>query len=207
MPLKQIYTTYNPHTSPPPAPFRYCPHCRTALAVRQIDHIPRSACPACGFIHFRNPAPAICLLIVKDGCVLLGKRRGDPGKGKWATPSGYIEYHDDFLSTAVREAREETGLDIEISAILNVTSSFHAPQYHFLAVYLLASVAGGELTPGDDLETAAWFPLSGSFPELAFPEDADILTAYAHSPLTGLPVDPDFTTDTIQSNREKPLAE
>lgn len=187
--LKQIYTTYNRQASPPPAPFHYCPYCRAELTVRQIDHIPRSVCPACGFIHFRNPAPAICLLILKDGCVLLGKRRGEPGKGKWATPSGYIEYDDDFLTTAVREAREETGLDVKINAILNVTSSFQSPRYHFLAVYLLASVVGGELLAGDDLEAVAWFPLSGPFPELAFPEDADLLAAYSQASLTGLPVD------------------
>lgn len=189
MPLKQIYIAYDRQAPAPADPYRYCPHCQTALQLQEIDHIPRSVCPACGFIHFRNPAPAVCLLIVKDGCVLLGKRRGDPGKGKWATPSGYIEYDDDFLTTAVREAREETGVDVEINAILNVTSSFQSPRYHFLAVYLLASVVGGELLAGDDLEAVAWFPLSGPFPELAFPEDADLLAAYAQASLTGLPVD------------------
>lgn len=189
MPLKQVYTTYDRLTSPSPAPFHYCPHCQTALVVKELDHIPRSVCPACGFIHFRNPAPAIALLIIKDGCVLLGKRRSDPGKGKWATPSGYIEYDDDFLTTAVREAKEETGLDIKLNAILNITSSFQSPQYHFLAVYLLATVVGGQLLAGDDLEAVAWFPLSGPFPELAFAEDADLLATYSQASLPGLPVD------------------
>ncbi|GAB4161952.1 MAG: hypothetical protein Fur0021_35740 [Candidatus Promineifilaceae bacterium] len=79
--LKQIYTTYNRQAFPPPAPFHYYPYCRADLTVRQIDYIPRAVCPACGFIHFHNPAPAVCLLIVKDGQALPGKQRGDSGKG------------------------------------------------------------------------------------------------------------------------------
>jgi ADP-ribose pyrophosphatase YjhB (NUDIX family) len=67
-----------------------------------------------------------------------------------------------------------------------------SPQYHFLAVYLLARVVGGELAAGDDLEEVAWFPLSGPFPELAFAEDADILAAYARMNFEGLAVDPEF---------------
>jgi ADP-ribose pyrophosphatase YjhB (NUDIX family) len=129
---------------------------------------------------------------VRDSHVLLGKRAGEPGKGLWATPSGYIEYEDDFLCTAVLEAKEETGLDVEIRSVLNVLSSFVSPKFHFLAIYLLAEVVGGELTAGDDTDEVAWFPLSGPFPELAFMEDAEILDAYSKSPWVGLAVEPKF---------------
>ena len=44
------------------------------------------------------------------------RRANEPGKGKWATPSGYIEFEDDYLSTAAREAKEETGLDVELQS-------------------------------------------------------------------------------------------
>lgn len=134
----------------------------------------------------------ISLLIVRDDQVLLGKRAGEPGKGLWATPSGYIEYEDDFLSTAVLEAKEETGLDVEIRSVLNVLSSFVSPKFHFLAIYLLAEAIGGELAAGDDAEEVAWFPLSGPFPELAFIEDAEILEEYSKNPLVGLAVEPRF---------------
>ena len=83
---------------------------------------------------------------------------------------------------------KETGLEVEIEAILNVTSSFTSPAYHFLNLYLLACVVGGELVPGDDLDAAAWFPLAGPYPELAFEEDVDILIACAKG-LKGLPVE------------------
>lgn len=192
MQMKQVYVAYDGKDRPAADPFKYCPCCKTALMVKDIDHRPRSACPSCGFIRFRNPSPAVSLLIVKDDQVLLGKRSGDPGRGKWAAPSGYIEYEDDFLTTAIREAKEETGLDVELKAILNVLSSFLSPRYHFLAVYLLAGVVGGELAAGDDLEAVDWFPLSGPWPELAFQEDADVLEAYSKTKSEGLPVDPNF---------------
>ena len=190
--MKQVYIAYNGEKSPAEDRFQYCPWCKTALIIKDVDHRLRPVCPSCGFIRFRNPAPAISLLIVTDDQVLLGKRSGEPGQGKWATPSGYIEYEDDFLTAAIREAKEETGLDVELRSIVNVTSSFLAPGYHFLALYLLACVVGGELAAGDDLEEVAWFPLSGPWPQLAFQEDIDLLTAYSRTRFEGLPIDHSF---------------
>ena len=190
--MKQVYVAYDGKEDPAADGFQYCPRCQTALTIKDIDHKLRPVCPNCGFIRFRNPAPAISLLIVKDDQVLLGKRGGEPGGGKWATPSGYIEYEDDFLSTAIREAKEETGLDVELKSIIQVVSSFVSPRYHFLAIYLLAGVIGGEIVAGDDLEEVAWFPLSGPWPELGFQEDVDVLEAYSRTRFEGLPIDPSF---------------
>jgi len=190
--MKQVYVAYEGKEDPAADKFRYCPWCKTALTIKDIDHKLRSVCPGCGFIRFRNPSPAVSLLIVQDDQVLLGKRGGEPGRGKWSTPSGYVEYEDDFLTTAIREAKEETVLDVEIKSIVNVTSSFVSPGNHFLAIYLLASVVGGRLAAGDDLQEVAWFPLSGPWPELGFQEDVDVLEAYARTRFEGLPIDPSF---------------
>ena len=190
--MRQVYVAYDREGHTAEDEFKHCPRCQTALTIKDVDHKLRSVCPSCGFIRFRNPAPVISLLIVQDDQVLLGKRSSEPGQGKWATPSGYIEYEDDFLTTAVREAKEETGLDVELQSIVQVVSSFSSPGYHFLAVYLLAGVVGGELVAGDDLEEVAWFPLPGPWPELEFQEDVDVLEAYARTELKGLPIDPGF---------------
>jgi ADP-ribose pyrophosphatase YjhB (NUDIX family) len=187
-PLRQVYRVYDPQQHPPADSFRYCPRCRADLTCRQVETRQRAVCPQCGFIHYQNPAPAVSVLITQGDRVLLGIRAGEPGKGKWATPSGYIEFEDDFLSTALREAREETGLEIEIKAILNVASSFLSPKYHFFAVYLLAEAVGGTLTPGDDMLEVGWFSPAGPLPELAFEEDAEILLRYAQGSLARLPV-------------------
>jgi len=186
--MRQVYVAYDGKDEPAADRFQYCPQCQTALTIKKVGRKLRSVCPSCGFIRFRNPAPAVSLLIVQDDQVLLGKRGGEPGRGKWGIPSGYIEYEDDFLTTAIREAKEETGLDVEIKSIIQVMSSFTAPGYHFLTVYLLAGVIGGELEAGDDVEEVAWFPLSGPWPDLGFQEDIDILEAYSKTRFEGLPI-------------------
>jgi ADP-ribose pyrophosphatase YjhB (NUDIX family) len=153
----------------------------------------RPSCPNCGFVQFRNPAPGVVVVIEKDERVLLGKRKGSFGKGQWGLPQGYIEFNEDFLTAAVREVKEETGLDIEIRAILNVTSNRLSPQLHTLAIVLLAQVKAGEPQAGDDLETLQWFPLKGPLPEMAFEADERIIARYHKMRLKdGLPVDPGF---------------
>ncbi|NBO23379.1 NUDIX domain-containing protein, partial [bacterium] len=49
-------------------------------------------------------------LIVRDGKVLMGKRKGSHGQGQWAFPGGHLEYSEDFKSCLTREVKEETGL-------------------------------------------------------------------------------------------------
>jgi ADP-ribose pyrophosphatase YjhB (NUDIX family) len=132
-------------------------------------------------------------VIEKDGYVLLGKRAGSFGKGKWGLPQGYIEFEEDFLTAAKREVKEETGLVVEIRAILNVVSNFLSPGIHTLAIILLASVKTGEPRAADDLEALDWFPLSGPLPKMAFEADEHIIRRVReinHQEI--LPVDPDY---------------
>jgi ADP-ribose pyrophosphatase YjhB (NUDIX family) len=131
--------------------------------------------------------------------VLLGKRGGNPGKGTWSLPSGYIDYEEDFLATAIRETKEETGLNVEVCSIINVVSSFLSPGFHFLGIYVVARVVGGELKAGDDLETVEWFPITGPLPEMGFQEDASIIEMYAKG-FTGLPVDPNYAGNIFATN-------
>jgi ADP-ribose pyrophosphatase YjhB (NUDIX family) len=190
MKIKQIFAHYE-QTGPSSAGFKHCPHCGTHLSLAESGHKQRPTCPECGFVQYHNPAPAVSMLILDQDRVLLGKRRGHPGKGTWALPSGYIEYEDDFLSAAIREAKEETGLDVEILSILNVVSSFVSPQFHFLGIYLVARLLGGHLAARDDLEDVDWFPIAGPLPEMGFQEDVTMIEMVAQG-ASGLPVDPDF---------------
>ena len=134
MQLDQVYSTYDWKENRGLDKFKYCPLCGTQFSLEQIAQKTRPVCPKCGFIFFRNPFPTVSVLVIHDNQVLLGKRLAEPGKGKWALPSGYIEFEDDFLSAAIREVKEETDLDIEIISILNVQSAFLPVEYHFLGV-------------------------------------------------------------------------
>jgi 8-oxo-dGTP diphosphatase len=168
---KQVFSHYE-RGGPSAGEFRYCPSCGASLALAERGGRQRPVCPACGFVQYQNPAPAVSILIVEDGRIVLGRRLGEPGRGTWALPSGYVEFDEDFGSTAVREALEETGLDITVRAVINVVSSFVSPRFHFLGIYVLADVSGGSIRSGDDLEEVAWFPLEGPLPALGFEEDA-----------------------------------
>lgn len=187
--LKQVYRHYQPLQAQPPSPYIFCPHCAAKLEPRPVGLRQRQSCPSCGFVHFINPAPSVVMLITQGRQVLLGLRSGSPGRGKWALPSGYIEYDDDFLSAGRREALEETGLSVKITAVDNVISSFVASNYHFLSITLRAAPTGGVLAPGDDLLEAAWFSVDDSLPELAFAEDADAIQRFKEGRSFSLPVD------------------
>ena len=188
MQLDSIYATYDWRENRGVDKFKYCPLCGTQFEQKQIVQKTRPHCPACGFIFYRNPFPTVSVLVFDDNKVLLGKRSGEPGKHKWALPSGYVEFEEDFLSTAIREVKEETGLEIEIISLLHVQSAFLPPEYHFLSIFLLAQEIGGSLTPGDDLEDVSWFSLAEPLPEMAFPPDRDLIQKYFNGQIESIKV-------------------
>lgn len=190
--MRQVYAHYDQRAEPAEGGFLYCPYCRAELVLKESGLRLRPTCPACGFVQFQNPAPTVSIVVADGDKVLLGKRLGPPGQGQWAFPSGYIEHDDDFLTTGLREVKEETGLDVEIEAIVHVLSSFLTPRWHFFSVFLLARPVGGELAAGDDLEAVAWLSPGDSLPEMAFQEDLDVLEAHWSGRLVRLPVDPGF---------------
>lgn len=193
MQIKQVFSIYNRNEGGNPGYFKHCPLCGTLLQLEERGGRQRPVCPNCGFVQFRNPAPGVVVLVEKDGRVLLGKRRGGFGDGKWGLPQGYIEFDEDFLTAAVREVKEETGLDVEIRSILNVVSNLLSPRLHTIAIVLLAGVVAGELYAGDDLETLEWVPLSGPLPDMAFEADERIIERFHLTNLEeGLPVDVDY---------------
>ena len=188
--MKPIYVKYKMQKYQAVNAFTFCPFCRAELVPVENGRRMRPTCPACGFVHFTNPAPAVSVLVVHEGNVLLGRRTGTPGAGKWALSSGYIEYDEDFLTAARREVKEETGLDVHLQAVIHVESAFLSPQYHFLTIYLLAEVVGGRLVAGDDFTAVQWFPVGGPLPEMAFLQDVALVERASQAQLAALPLDP-----------------
>jgi 8-oxo-dGTP diphosphatase len=189
--IKQVYAYYDRSQTYEVSGYKFCPYCQTELSSKESGGRERPTCPACGFIHFRNPLPAVCVVILDGNRVLLGKRTAPPGAGKWAIPSGYIEVEDDYISTAIQEAKEETGLDVEIQSVFNVLSSFYSPRYHFLVIYVIAKITGGTLQAGDDMAEVAWFQIGEALPDLAFQEDADFLQTLTKQEPKGIPIQQD----------------
>jgi len=191
---RQVFEAYSPRNDGIDATHAFCGACGIRNQVREIDGRLRAVCPACGRVAFRNPVASVSVLIVgADGRFLLCRRAPYAvDGGKWCLPCGFIEYDEDFLSAARREAREETGLEVEIVSLISAASMFHTPDRHDLAVVLLARPGGGELAPSDDIDDVRWFAFDERVPELAFEADAHVIARYRESPIEGLPVDPRY---------------
>lgn len=192
MNIRQVFTK-EIRNGEEPDHFNFCPHCAGPMAEKIENKVIRKYCPACGYIQYRNPLPGVTVLIFEDGKILLGKRGPASFRpGTWCLPGGFIEFEEDFITAAHREILEETGLEIEIKSIVNVVSNFLSSRLHSLVVVLQASVRGGQLQAGDDLEDLEWFPFKGDLPEMAFESDTYIIQRYAAEPIAGIPADESF---------------
>ena len=101
------------------------------------------------------------ILIEKDGKIVLIRRANDPFKGSRAIPGGFVDPGETAERAAVREAKEETGLDVEVTDIVGVYSDPERdPRGASLSVAFAAKVTGGELKGGDDASDAEWADLS-----------------------------------------------
>jgi len=152
---------------PPRRPARFCPLCATRLVSADDHGTMRPTCPACGFIAYRNPAPAVGVIVERDEKILLVRRKHEPMAGGWSLPAGFMEYGEAPEETARRETREETGLDVELTALFGAYRAGMDTGVPVLLVVYRAKVVGGRLEAGDDAEEAAWFARNER-PELAF---------------------------------------
>ncbi len=102
----------------------------------------------------RKPYVAVDMVLLrKDGSFVLVKRAFEPYAGCWALPGGLAEYGKSLEESAVREAKEETGLDVEIVRVLDVFSNPERdPRGHVVSVCFLAREKGGELRAGSDAQ-------------------------------------------------------
>ena len=156
--------------------YRFCPRCGHPLEQRKVGDRVRPVCPNCGFILYINPTPAAGTLVENDGHVLLIRRAVPPRAGYWALPAGYMEADESAEEAAIRETREETGLDVALDALLNVYSFEDATHQRGVLILYRAHVVGGELRPGDDAAEARWFA-----PYELPPEDQIAFSTHRHA--------------------------
>jgi len=186
----QVFTAYDRARSAEHG-WAYCPACGSGLIQPAKGHTAKTCTnPGCGFVLYRNPVPIVAVLIIDADRFLLCRRK--PGTfegGKWCLPCGYVEFHEDFLTAARREVKEETGLDVEITSLLSVASNFLRPDIHTLAIALLAKPVGGVASPGDDVDELEWFSPEDDLPNFAFPADRHMMERYFATRLPGAPID------------------
>jgi 8-oxo-dGTP diphosphatase len=84
--------------------------------------------------------------------------------GKWEWPGGKVDPGEDFAVAAIREAKEETGLDVELTGVAGV-AQFEMPKAFVSMLCMEARIIGGTLTLSDEHDAYQWVPLS-KLPEI-----------------------------------------
>ena len=126
----------------------------------------------------RNPFPTVDIIIeVEEGIVLIKRRNPPPG---WAIPGGFVDYGESVEAAAIREAKEETGLDVCLIRLLGVYSDpGRDPRSHTISTVFVAE-ASGQPVADDDAADAGIFT-EGTLPEEIAFDHGQILHDYFRS--------------------------
>jgi 8-oxo-dGTP diphosphatase len=159
--------------------YRFCPRCGGPLERRLLraSEPERLVCATCGVVFYLDPKIAVGTIIETDTKRLVLVRRAiEPGYGKWVFPGGYVDRGEPLTAAAVREAREECGLDVRLDGLVNIYSY---PQRAPVIVVYAATSLGGTLCCDDEgLETAEFDAAAIPWHELAFRSTEEGLRDY-----------------------------
>ena len=151
------------------APFSFCPRCGGALERRLLKSTEpeRPVCTRCGFIYYLDPKIAVGTIIkVARDRIVLVRRAIEPGYGRWVFPGGYVDRGEPLTAAAIREAREECGLDVRLDGLVNIYS--YAGRTPVIVVYAATAIGGTLCIDEECLETAEFDTSSIPWDHLAF---------------------------------------
>jgi 8-oxo-dGTP diphosphatase len=117
-----------------------------------------------------RPKVGVGVIVVKDGRVLLGKRKGAHCEGDWAFPGGHLEFGEAVEDCAGRELTEETGLEALSTHLGPWTSDVMEEDKHYITLFVVVNQFQGELQLKEPhkCDGWAWFECE-NFPEPLFP--------------------------------------
>jgi 8-oxo-dGTP diphosphatase len=129
------------------------------------------------------PVPGAGVVCVRDGQVLLIRRATPPLQGQWSLPGGKIGWGETARDAALRELREEAGVEAEIVGLIDVVDAIFPMSgglgSHYVLVDYAARWLSGEPKAGDDASEAAFFPLDEAIGRVGWSETRRIIQAGA----------------------------
>ena len=166
--------------------YRFCPTCAGALESRLLKpgDPERLVCTKCGQVIYLDPKVAVGTIVrTDDGRLVLVRRAIQPGYGLWVFPGGYVDRGEEVTGAAIREAREEAGLDVALDGLVGIYSYAHRS---LIVIVYAARVLGGELCTDEEcLEARLFEPAEIPWAELAFDSTTQALRDYlANAPGT-----------------------
>lgn len=97
-------------------------------------------------------------MVIERSSVLLIKRKNQPYKGSWALPGGFVECGETVEYAAIRETKEETGINVELGCLVGVYSDpTRDPRGHIVTICFLGNKIGGTLKSATDADDARYF--------------------------------------------------
>ncbi len=156
----------------------YCSYCGGTIASRIQDGKSRDYCPACHTFYYENPLPVASTVVVNDNReVLLVRRKKDPYRDMWCLPIGFAESGEEIPQAALRELREEAGIEGVIIRLIDVDTVDNYFYGSLAIVTYEVRMTGGEVRPGDDASDAKYFPIR-ELPELAWSSNTKAMKTY-----------------------------
>ena len=149
--------------------YRFCPRCGGPLERRLLksSEPERPVCTTCGYVFYLDPKIAVGTIIKTESSRLVLVRRAiEPGYGKWVFPGGYVDRGELLTAAAIREAREECGLDVRLDGLVNIYS--YAGTTPVIVVYAATAIGGALSADEECLEVVEFGADSIPWDELAF---------------------------------------
>ena len=157
----------------------FCSHCgsnRLLLHIPKGDNRPRYQCQDCESIFYSNPKIILGCLPIYKGKILLARRAIEPRYGKWNLPAGFMENGETVEQGALRELKEETGLEGRIVELFSVYSVLHAHQVYL--IFLVELLNDAFENTAETLENRLFRPEEIPWKEIAFSSNTFCLQRY-----------------------------
>ncbi len=121
-----------------------------------------------------RPVPCVGVVCWRDDEVLLIRRGRPPRLGEWSIPGGKVEWGETLAVAALRELREETGVEAELGALVEVYEIVE-PDFHYVLIDYAARWLGGDPLAADDADEARFMPFEAALAAVSRDDLRDVI--------------------------------